>query len=35
MVGQYFLEKRFGRGFGQPSESNGKVARLLGRGAAH
>lgn len=35
MVGQYFLERRFGRGFGQPSESNGKVARLLGRGAAH
>src|SRR6476659_9642364 len=22
MVGQYFLERRFGRGFGQPSESN-------------
>ena len=35
MVGQYFLERRFGRGFGQPSESNGRVARLLGRGAAH
>jgi polar amino acid transport system permease protein len=36
MIGQYFLEKRFGRGFGQPSGNNqGKVARLLGRGAAH
>ncbi|MDF2144160.1 amino acid ABC transporter permease [Knoellia sp. p5-6-4] len=36
MVGQYFLEKRFGRGFGQPSgEGDGRVARLLGRGAAH
>lgn len=36
MVGQYFLEKRFGRGFGQRSDNTqGKVARLLGRGAAH
>jgi polar amino acid transport system permease protein len=35
MVGQYFLEKRFGRGFGQPSDSEGMVSRLLGRGAAH
>lgn len=37
MVGQYFLEKRFGRGFGQPSAGaqGGKVARLLGRSAQH
>ncbi|MDF2093535.1 amino acid ABC transporter permease [Knoellia sp. 3-2P3] len=35
MVGQYFLEKRFGRGFGQPSDTEGMVSRLLGRGAAH
>lgn len=36
MVGQHFLEKRFGRGFGQSSDNNqGKIARLLGRGAAH
>jgi polar amino acid transport system permease protein len=36
MIGQYFLEKRFGRGFGQPSDdTQGKVSRLLGRSAAH
>jgi polar amino acid transport system permease protein len=36
MVGQYFLEKRFGRGFGQPSAPNdGRIARLLGRSQQH
>lgn len=37
MVGQYFLEKRFGRGFGQPSAGaqGGTVARLLGRSTQH
>ena len=37
MVGQYFLEKRFGRGFGQPSAGaqGGTVARLLGRSGQH
>jgi polar amino acid transport system permease protein len=37
MVGQYFLEKRFGRGFGQPSAGaqGGRVARLLGRSQQH
>jgi polar amino acid transport system permease protein len=37
MVGQYFLEKRFGRGFGEPSAGaqGGRVARLLGRSQQH
>ena len=36
MVGQYFLEKRFGRGFGQPSGgADGRIARLLGRSQQH
>lgn len=37
MVGQYFLERRFGRGFGQTSAGaqGSMVARLLGRSAQH
>ena len=37
MVGQHFLEKRFGRGFGQPSAGGqgGTVARILGRSQQH
>lgn len=36
MVGQYFLERRFGRGFGQPSARQAKKAQaLLAAGSQH
>ncbi len=34
MVGQYFLERRFGRGFGE-SRPRGRAQRLLGRAGEH
>lgn len=35
MVGQYYLERKFGRGFGTESRQQGTVRRLLGAGGAH
>jgi polar amino acid transport system permease protein len=34
MVGQYYLERHFGRGFGQPKPKNKRFARAAGMGGA-